>query len=473
MARESMIKRRIFVVAAACAISMISACDQDSALAPTGVVPPQLPRLNVGPPTASATLGVTSVTDPSISAELVTYPGPVFVEVRLTGAITQTVVNGGYYSQYSGPIYGPGIWVDGVHQSCYVNLMVYHGYGPTGFGACYRTPLPDTLHVDTALFKGVVTVRRGGAVPLSDWERTSGCGEACYAYSGSQTITITPVKFDLALSADKRTIPAPAQVKFAAAATPYAYEGSAVPFQAIKWEWKAEDGTTGQTVPCSPSANPCYTEVKESGTMTVTALVNGFEQRKSVKVEVIPCPTGDSVLDNQALRESLVAAMARSNPDSTPGSLKRREVAGLIFRTVDSLGVTRFYFKETPVYARQTACNNEWSIFFGNSPGDTPVALFHTHPNSVGEIVYGCKGGQQYPGGPGTPFKKPPEFDTGGGSNNDWDVIDRPAWQIPMYVMSKDGLMWRLDPHTPKSLRPSNPNYWRWKNAPGEACPSW
>lgn len=461
-----MITRRVFVVAAACAISVMSACDRDSVLEPTRAVPPQLPRLSVGPPTASATLGVTSVTDPSISAELVTYADPVFVEVRLTGAITQTVVNGGYYSQYSGPIYGPGIWVDGVHQSCYVNLMVYHGYGPYAFGPCYRTPLPDTLHVDTALFKGAVTVRRGGAVPISDSERTRGCGEACYAYAGSQTITITPVKFDLALSADKQTIPAPAQVKFEARADPYAYEYNAVPFKVTKWEWKAEDGSSGQTVPCSPTVNPCNTVVKESGTMVVTALVNGFEERKAVKVEVIPCPTGDSILDSDALRDQLIAAMERSNPDSTPESMKRREVGGLFFRTVDSLGVTRYYFKEAPSYVRQTACGNSWNIFGGNNSGDIPVASFHTHPNAPKDKVYGCPQpqSQQAPGAPGTPKYAGDASKTGGGSSTDWNFADSSG--SPAYVMTKNGLISRLTPDTPKSQRAANPNMWSWTNSP-------
>ena len=202
--------------------------------------------------------------------------------------------------------------------------------------------------------------------------------------------------------------------------------------------------------------------------MTVTALVNGFEQRKAVKVEVIDCITQDSILDNAALRKQLMAAMAKSNPDSTPESMKRREVGGVIFRNVDSLGVVRYYFKETSSYTQQTACTLSFTPSFpGNQPGDIGVAIFHTHPNSPKETVYGCPeaGAQQFPNGPGKPKKAGDASKTGGGSDADWNAADRGRY-YPSYVMTKNGLISRLTPLTAKALRKSNPNMWRWKNSP-------
>jgi hypothetical protein len=466
-----MAARTRFVLFGMCGIAaVLSACGRDSIINPEESLAPRSPAFSLEPPSASGTLGITSPTDPSARVDLVTYPDPIFVEVRLSGWITLTTNEGGgyYVAGYSGPLYGPGIWIDSVFQSCYVAVMIYHTYGPYVFGPCYRPPSPGGApeHVDTALFKGAVTISRGGPVPLASWESSGSCGGPCYTYSGSQTYSITPVRFDMALTADKEVIPSPQAVKFQAGSVPFAYEYNAVPFRVTNWEWRAEDGTAGQTVPCSPSSNPCSTVVKESGTMTVTALVNGFEQTKSVKVEVIPCPTGDPILDNEALRNQLMAAMARSNPDSTPESMKRREVGGLIFRSVDDLGVTRYYFKEAPSYKSQTPCLNDWDGFSGNHPDDMAVAVFHTHPNAPGEMVYGCPGkdAAQFPGDPG---KKPKQVGdaskTGGGSVEDWNATD--GWGYTQYVMTKNGLISRLDLKTPKPKRASNPNMWNWKNS--------
>ncbi|MEO7647148.1 MAG: hypothetical protein ABIV11_02760 [Gemmatimonadaceae bacterium] len=194
-----------------------------------------------------------------------------------------------------------------------------------------------------------------------------------------------------------------------------------------------------------------------------------------VTVELFPCnATGDPILDAPEVRDSLKAAMVRSNLDSTPESLQRREVGGLIFRHVDSVGVTSFYFKEAPSYNRQTACMNEWGPFNGNASGDMPVASFHTHPNASRDKVYGCRGpgAQQFPGGPGRAKIAGDARKTGGGSDPDWEMTDNQSWNIPVYVMTKTGLMSRLDPGTDPSLRRRNKNMWYWKNNP-TGCRGW
>jgi hypothetical protein len=55
-------------------------------------------------------------------------------------------------------------------------------------------------------------------------------------------------------------------------------------------------------------------------------------------VEVFACNrTGDTILDTKSVRDSLLAAMQRSNPDSSPNSMQRKEIGGLFFQHVDSV----------------------------------------------------------------------------------------------------------------------------------------
>lgn len=194
-----------------------------------------------------------------------------------------------------------------------------------------------------------------------------------------------------------------------------------------------------------------------------------------VTVELFGCnTTGDPILDSPDVRDSLKAAMERSNPDSTPESMHRREAGGLIFQHTDSVGTTSFYFKEAPSYLEQTACTNSWGPFSGNAPGDLPVASFHTHPNAPRDKLFGCRepGAQQFPGGPGRPRTAGDARKTGGGSDPDWNMTDHDSWKIPSYVMTKTGLISRLDPGTDPRLRKKNKNMWYWKNNP-KACKGW
>jgi hypothetical protein len=60
--------------------------------------------------------------------------------------------------------------------------------------------------------------------------------------------------------------------------------------------------------------------VVQSGTIEVRATVDGVSLTAGVHVSVVPCPTGDSLLDQPNIRKDFVDMMSRSNPDSAPGS---------------------------------------------------------------------------------------------------------------------------------------------------------
>jgi hypothetical protein len=257
---------------------------------------------------------------------------------------------------------------------------------------------------------------------------------------------VTPVRFELAFFADKQTLPSPQVVKFHSGSVPYAYKNYAIPFKVTKLEWRTENGLAGQTIPCQPSVNPCYTEVKESGTMTVTALVNGFELTKSVSVQVVPCPTADSLLDNLVLRAGLGAAWTQSNADAQIDSRIER---GLYL--FDSTSV--YVFRLSPRDTVDTPCINA-NIPTAPFPG-RPVVGAHVHPFSLTDSLPAkCRPPGILPGEYtiyGNPF--------GGPSRGDWGR----SWneQLPLVVVDKDSL-YRIYPHPMDSTLISG----KWKKHP-------
>ena len=141
------------------------------------------------------------------------------------------------------------------------------------------------------------------------------------------------------------------------------------------------------------------------GTLTARALI---DYTVSIPVGGQPgplaCPpTGDSLLDSQAVRDSLVAILQRSNPDSAPGSGHKVERGGAIWQRPDG---TRFATEVGPPLALQSECTYELANPAGipaPEPGVFVVAGFHTHPQLTNEQAYGC---QAPPGQP--PFAQSP-----------------------------------------------------------------
>jgi murein DD-endopeptidase MepM/ murein hydrolase activator NlpD len=93
---------------------------------------------------------------------------------------------------------------------------------------------------------------------------------------------------------------APARISFYAGVNPLSIKNITVPLKILSWQWTADGGGSGQTVPCAQPINPCIATVMESGTMQLTALANGEEQTASASVGIwplaAPCPA--AVLPN-------------------------------------------------------------------------------------------------------------------------------------------------------------------------------
>src|SRR5690606_22244902 len=74
---------------------------------------------------------------------------------------------------------------------------------------------------------------------------------------------------------------------------------------------------------CAKQAT-CTITPQASGTMTLTALVNGVEKSRSVHIRVLCAPTGDSLMDSLPILDALGVAWDSSNADD-PNAANRRE----------------------------------------------------------------------------------------------------------------------------------------------------
>lgn len=184
-----------------------------------------------------------------------------------------------------------------------------------------------------------------------------------------------------------------------------------------------------------------------------------------------PCPPSqDPVLDQQSIRDSLIAAFNRSNPASAPGTGARKEHAGAVWKQSDGSYVAVDYTD----LANSTECYNSMTSDPPPppSPGDSLVALYHTHPSSTTEPLYGCANipgmphHPQFVGDTGIP-DQPIGNTNGGGSDQDW--LQAASHGVPEYIINKDGTVWRLDPSrfVPKWEWPNNPNHWDWNSDQG------
>ena len=213
--------------------------------------------------------------------------------------------------------------------------------------------------------------------------------------------------------------------------------------------------------------------------MIVKAYTGGWEQTSSVSVQCKMTPEDSNLNDSTsdfAVRAALLAALDTSNVDSLPGagydSLEqhgyKHESGGPIFKMSDS--TTKAFFLPS-ADGIGTEC-----LYLPDMHPTLPsgavrqVANFHVHPTEYDKPVFGCpdEGHQRFARSPADtlptanprrPYKLSRIGKNGGGSDKDWEFAD--STHVPMFVVEKGGKIWRLDPNTPKSSRPSNPNHWQ------------
>lgn len=270
----------------------------------------------------------------------------------------------------------------------------------------------------------------------------------CHWQYGTQTVWIKPLPTELVVTASSRFIAKGTTVAFSVSANPNLMaSGGGRPRRVTAWRWTRADAsytgsdTTALGWYCSnPAAQSCSLPIKESGTMTVDAIVNGVAQSKSVFVNVVPCPTGDTLVDDAANRAGLSAAWAQSNANAAIHLRLERGTA-----TFDS--ASRHVFRLSPIDPSDGPCRNA-NIPSTPWPG-TPRVLSHTHPFSVGDSLPSNCNEPNFPAGYYKKYSNP----YGGPSRSDW----KRAWNdsLPMLVLDIDSI-YRIYPYPIDSTMDAN-----------------
>ena len=198
----------------------------------------------------------------------------------------------------------------------------------------------------------------------------------------SHTLAVFAGSPTLALDADTTRVTAGTAVGFTARAVPDTLNGQQVVLSDLRW---SESGLAlgGTPAACStaPAANPCTIEVFASGVMRVTASVNGTERTAtaSVSVDSVPCPTGDSLVDDPSVRLMLRTAWDSSRTDQS-------QIANYRERSLhqyDSAGVK--VLRLHPVASDDTPCRSR-----AQEEQPLPGARrqgAHSHPFAVGDSL--------------------------------------------------------------------------------------
>jgi hypothetical protein len=198
---------------------------------------------------------------------------------------------------------------------------------------------------------------------------------------------------------------------------------------------------------CAATDQTCHNFVALSGTVEVIATVDGVQVTASVQVTVIPCPTGDKILDSKKVRDGLKTLMDSSRATG-PVPFRVEQVA-LIYRNPTTGEISIMVYPNT---LQNTGCQSSLpaSIPANRPPDSWIIAEVHSHPFSAftEDLMVPCG----FP--PGNRY----EYDDqkwGGLSKSDRDLVEKPRapqkdpslpWrQIPEYVIDNDNIF-RGDP---------------------------
>jgi len=281
----------------------ISCAERQSPFEPIPV-PQSTSNLVMPPSVSSLTLPITGEWDPSYSIGLPYYAEALIAEFSVSGVI-------GMPSQHpevaSLSANATGVNGSDANSGCFVNVLFkYGGYPAFGFGACQSAvKSPDTVWV-----KGAGTVFRRPRRP--QW--TGACPGAtyCWKYVGAQTVSVTPLFAAINFTAPGRVEVAPSTIEvapwtwvtFKVSSLPVGFKGIPVPIRVLSWQWQAASGGAGQPQWNFPSDTLVErrAQITESGSMVVTAFVNGVEQVDTVKVIV---PEVEITLQQPSMKPSI------------------------------------------------------------------------------------------------------------------------------------------------------------------------
>lgn len=213
------------------------------------------------------------------------------------------------------------------------------------------------------------------------------------------------------------------------------------PVAVERWQFFPDSGTdiTGY---CPNWHTPtCTKAIQQSGTMTVSSRRDGALRTARARVNVVPCPTNDTLLDNPRVRKAIDSLVVLGELTSTQPKERRMEA-------FDSLGtvVVRFAtFNPLTDNGCQVAAEPPL-----NGP-DIRLAIFHLHTAAPGDTA-NC-----------SPTEKLVLEDRfGGPSGHDWREAAKSG--IREYVINPEGIQ-RMN------AIPDLPIYW-WKFRDGKMYPT-
>lgn len=180
-------------------------------------------------------------------------------------------------------------------------------------------------------------------------------------------IIVTPPK--LKVTATPTIIQSTASVTFQASLTPTTVTN----WSPSGWTWRPDVGTGGIAPNnCNWWDKTCTRTISKQGWMKATATVGEYTLADSVKVWLIPCPTGDSIVDNPDLRMALIA-----HQDSSPTDGGGKERGGLVVR---NFATQRDSIVHLPNLTRGS-CYVAWPFQLQPlaPPGYIVIAFWHTH----------------------------------------------------------------------------------------------
>ena len=206
---------------------------------------------------------------------------------------------------------------------------------------------------------------------------------------------------------------------YTATATATKSDGSAVT-NIGGWLFHPDSAPSTYTQVCG-AVNPCVFHPTTSGKIEIHALIGNQWKQKRAHVTVVPCPTGDSLLDTPALRDGLQYLVQLSHMgDPTRGT----EHGGWLYRNPNT---GEFFHVE--YVSIQDACSFAPPDYVIDYPPEWRVGMTHSHPFGKGESFNGrciSTGGRPGMGGPQGPSLA-----------DDSSAVEH---GLPSYIVDKDSV---------------------------------
>ncbi len=320
--RDNRISRCVVLFTTLVVAAIMGCRDHPTAPLAREIASPRRLSFDLGDP-QNVTVPVTDPTNDSGSATMPTrYSSWTYATIAFSGMITQQQNFGSHASVQFGPA--------GLAGSCGGLLRIDFDSGGGSWWpstGCTPTSAGKSLDTVTQGVKGLGKVSRGPGPTSCDTT------PPCFTYSGSQSVTITPISSNIQESVNyPRGTPGLLRT-FKAAITVYVPSGF---WGVTEWRWIPDSGSS--VVECVGYGPTCWFAPTLSGTMQVTATVNGVVRTATVRAEVncgaLTGPPGDSAflrIANDTMTRALVQLAWDSSRATGPiaNRLERRGYWGI------------------------------------------------------------------------------------------------------------------------------------------------